>query len=132
MFAKLFVLFVAVPVIELFILVQLGTWAGVWITLALVLATGLLGAALAKRQGGLVLRAIRHDLAGGRVPAEHLLDGLLILIGGVLLLTPGLLTDLTGALLMLPPTRTRMKAAIRRWLEARIRSGQVSYLVMMR
>jgi UPF0716 protein FxsA len=131
-FARLFVLFVAVPLVELAVLIQIGAWLGVWPTVGLVLLTGLVGASLARSQGGRVLRAIRAEVAVGRVPAQHLLDGLLILIGGILLLTPGLLTDIAGTLLMLPPTRARLRAALRRRLEDMIRSGRLDVSVLRR
>jgi len=132
LFGRLFLLFVAVPVIELAILVRLGGLIGFWATLGLVLATGVAGASLAKWQGLRVVRGIQAELAVGRMPAARLLDGLLILVGGILLLTPGLLSDVAGILLLAPPTRNRVKAALGRRMEGMIRSGQVSVVSLVR
>lgn len=132
MFARLLVLFVAVPLVEMALLVRLGTWIGFWPTVGLVLATGAAGAALARQQGMRVIRRIQAEMAVGQMPAAHLLDGLLILIGGVLLLTPGVLTDLTGLLLLAPFSRKRLKAALRGRLERMIRSGRVNITTIVR
>lgn len=129
---RLFLLFVAVPLIELAILVRLGTAVGFWPTLALVLATGAIGAVLARQQGMQVVRGIQAELAVGRMPAARLLDGVLVLAGGILLLTPGLLTDVAGLLLLAPPSRKRVKAALQRRMEGMVRSGQVSVTTLIR
>jgi UPF0716 protein FxsA len=132
MLKKLLLLFIAVPLLELLILVKLGTVVGFWPTVGLVLLTGTVGAMLAKSQGMRVLRGIQSELAVGRVPAARLLDGLLILIGGIVLLTPGLLTDIAGLLLLFPPTRNRLKRPLRRKLEGMARSGRVSFVTRIR
>jgi UPF0716 protein FxsA len=103
--ARLFLLFTLVPLVELWLLLRLGRILGPGPTVALVLVTGLVGAFLARREGGRVLRRWREDLAMGRLPEEGLASGLLVLIGGVLLVTPGVLTDLVGLLLLVPGTR---------------------------
>jgi UPF0716 protein FxsA len=131
-FGRLFFLFVAVPLVEMALLVRLGTWFGFWPTVGLVLATGALGAALARQQGVRIVRRIQAELAVGQMPAAHLLDGLLILIGGILLLTPGVLTDLAGLLLLAPPSRKRLKAALRGRMEGMIRSGRVNVTTIVR
>lgn len=132
MFARLLFVFVAIPLLELAILVWLGSRIGFLPTITIVLVTGALGALLARSQGGRILREIRAELGAGRVPAARLLDGLLILIGGISLLTPGLLSDVFGFALLLPPTRNRIK----RWLRARfewmVRSGNVSFTMLLR
>ncbi|HEX6939081.1 MAG TPA: FxsA family protein [Longimicrobiales bacterium] len=125
MLAKLFFLFIAIPMLELAILVKLGTIVGFWPTIGVVLLTGALGSWLARRQGGQVLREIQAELRAGRMPAAHLLDGVMILIGGVLLLTPGLLSDVCGLALLFPPTRAWCKRIVRRRLERMIASGRV-------
>lgn len=131
-FGRLFLLFVLVPLVELAILVRLGTLVGFWPTLALVLTTGALGAVLARQQGLQVIRGIQAELAVGQMPAARLVDGLLVLIGGILLLTPGLLTDVAGLLLLAPFSRRRMKAALQKRLEGMVRSGQVSVTTLIR
>ena len=127
MLGKLLLLFIAVPLLELAILVKLGSVFGFWPTITLVFVTGTLGALLARSQGTQVLRAIQTELSVGRMPTARLLDGLLVLIGGIVLLTPGLLTDITGLLLLLPPSRAWFKRILQRKLEGMIRSGQVNF-----
>jgi UPF0716 protein FxsA len=111
MFLRLLLLFTIVPLVELFLLVKLGTVVGVGPTVALVIFTGVLGAWLARQQGLGVLRRLSEDLAVGRLPAEALIDGLLILIAGAVLLTPGLLTDALGFLLLVPKSRAVVRKA---------------------
>lgn len=120
MLARLALLFVTVPLAELAILVWVGRRMGLLPTVALVVLTGIVGAALARRQGLATLGRFRAALDAGRLPHHELVDGLLILVAGALLLAPGLLTDLTGLLLLIPPVRRlvreRAMAAIgRRW-----------------
>ena len=104
MFVRLLILFTVVPLIELALLIKLGNLIGLWPTISIVIVTGVLGAALARNQGTRTVVAIRAELAEGRAPTESLLNGLLILVGGVVLLTPGLLTDLLGFSLLIPLT----------------------------
>lgn len=109
---KLFLLFALVPVAEIYVLVSVGGVLGVMPTIALVLLTALVGASLARMQGLATLMKIRASLDQGFMPAEELLDGVLIFLAGVVLLTPGFLTDITGLLILLPITRNVFK----RWL----------------
>jgi len=102
---KLLALFTIVPALELFLLLQIGSWLGPLPTLLLVLLTGAVGAWFAKREGLGLLQQLRSDLSMGIPPAERLVEGALVLVGGVLLVTPGVLTDLTGLTLVLPWTR---------------------------
>ncbi len=125
MFAQLLTLFVVVPFVELYILIELGSRIGVAATLGIVIITGIVGAYLAKYEGLYVLRRIQMELASGSMPADALFDGVLVLIGGVLLLTPGILTDATGFLLLLPGSRGVFKMYIKRWIERKIQSGQM-------
>jgi UPF0716 protein FxsA len=101
----LFVLFIVVPLIEIYVLIQVGQVIGPWWTIALLIADSLLGTWLIKREGARAWRALRTALDSGRMPARELADGGLILIGGTLMLTPGFVTDLFGILLILPFTR---------------------------
>lgn len=120
MLARLALLFVTVPLAELALLVWVGRRMGLVPTVALVVATGLAGAALARWQGLATLARFRAALDAGRLPHGELVDGTLILVAGAVLLTPGLLTDVAGFLLLVPPVRRlvreRTMAAIgRRW-----------------
>lgn len=129
MLARLFLLFVLVPIVELAILVQLGRTVGLWPTLLLVVVTGAAGAALTRAQGMRTLLAAQAEVARSGIPGQALLDGLSILVGGAFLLTPGLLTDVLGFSLLLPVSRRWIQGRARRWLERQIRAGrmQVSF-----
>ncbi len=121
MFARLLILFTVVPLIELALLIKLGNRIGLWPTIFIVIATGVLGAALARSQGTQVIGAIRAEVAEGRPPTESLINGLLVLVGGVVLLTPGLLTDLLGFSLLIPFTRNwfkkKLQSRLRKYAE---------------
>lgn len=116
--AQLFLLFTLVPLAELWLLLVLGRQVGLVPTLTLVVFTGALGAWLARSQGLRAFEAVQAELDSGRMPTTSLLDGLMILIAGAVLLTPGLLTDVFGFLLLAPLTRTwirhRLAAALKR------------------
>jgi UPF0716 protein FxsA len=122
---KLFLLFTAVPLVDLWVLLQIGRALGFWSTVALVVATGLVGAWLAKAEGLRVLRDWQRALAEGRLPDEGVLSGALVLAGGILLVTPGVLTDALGLLLLVPPTRRVAAAGLRRWLRRQIDAGRI-------
>ena len=112
MFFRLLLLFTAIPLIELAILVEIGSRVGLAATIALVVFTGVLGAWLAKNQGLRTLRRLQRELQQGRMPTDALLDGLMILIAGAVLLTPGLLTDLFGFTLLVPASREAVRRAV--------------------
>ncbi len=117
MFFKLLILFIAIPLLELALLIKIGTLIGTFNTILLILITGILGAALTKQQGLGVITRIREDMALGRVPSDELFNGVCILVGGFLLLTPGLLTDALGFSLLIPTARQVIKKYLRYKLE---------------
>lgn len=119
MLGKLLLLFTVVPVAELYLLITIGQNLGAELTIAIVLITGLLGASLAKREGGRVLRNWQEATARGEIPKDGVTSSLLVLVGGVLLVTPGVLTDITGLLLLIPWSRRFVADIIRRRLESR-------------
>ncbi len=119
----LFLAFTVVPLLELYLLIGIGRQVGVLPTLGMVLVSGLAGAWLAKREGRRVLRDWRAATAQGRLPEEGILSGALVLAGGVLLVTPGVLTDVLGFLLLIPVTRRFIAARLRRGLERRMQAG---------
>lgn len=121
----LVLVFIGVPLLELYLLLWLGTLIGFWPTLGIAVATGAVGSALAKREGLKVWREWRAALDELRPPAYGVVEALLVLVGGVLLITPGVLTDLTGLLLLVPPVRRRVAAYVRRRVDARIGAGQL-------
>jgi len=112
MFIRLLFLFTVAPLIELFLLVKLGDAIGFWPTVALVVTTGAVGAILTRMEGMRVLRQAQADFQQGRVPTDRLLDGLLILIAGAVLLTPGLITDALGFFLLVPPGRRLVRTLV--------------------
>lgn len=115
LFPALLGLFFLMPLAELAILLWSARNIGFWWTLLACIATAVAGSALARWQGARVLRAAQESLARGEMPADAILDGVCLLVGGVLLLTPGFLTDVFGFVLLLPPSRALLKAGIRRW-----------------
>ncbi|MCU0694281.1 MAG: FxsA family protein [Polyangiaceae bacterium] len=119
----LLLLFVVVPLTELYLLLAIGSQIGFWPTLWIVLVTGVLGASLAQREGLRVFDNYRQALSQGRMPAEGIVGGMLVLVGGVLLVAPGVLTDLTGLFLLFPPTRRFVAARIQRMLASKLDEG---------
>lgn len=121
MLLKLFLAFTLIPVIELTLLIKIGTAIGVFNTLLLVILTGFAGAYLARAQGFQTMLRVRERLQRGETPAEDLIDAVIIFVAGIVLLTPGLLTDISGLLLLLPATRTPFKRWLRvqfdRWMQ---------------
>ncbi len=115
---KLFLAFTVIPTLELYLLVQVGARIGVLATIFIVLGTGMLGAWLAKLEGLNTLNKIREALQVGEVPTDELIEGVLILVAGVVLITPGFLTDLAGLTLLFPLTRY----PIREWVKSRFQA----------
>lgn len=111
-FLTLAALFVLVPLTEIFLLLKLSSLVGLWTTLGIVLLTGFAGATLAKWQGARAWRAVRVSMRAGRMPSNELFDGFCILCAGLLMLTPGLLTDCAGFLLLIPPFRVSVRKSL--------------------
>ncbi len=114
---RLILLFTLVPALELALLIEVGSRIGTAATIGLIIATGVLGAALARQQGLHVLGRIQAELSEGRLPASSLVDGVIVLIAGALLVTPGILTDVVGFLCLVPGFRSLVKARLRRRFE---------------
>ncbi len=110
------ILFIAVPVIEIGLFVQVGGMIGLWPTLAVVILTAVLGTALLRHQGLDTLRRVQDSLAQDRLPVAEMFDGLCLLMAGALLLTPGFMTDAFGFLLFVPPFRAAAAQAIGRYV----------------
>ena len=110
----LVLIFIVVPIVELYVIIQVGGLIGVWPTLALLFADAVLGSLLLRHQGRGAWRRFNQALAERRFPGREVADGLMIAIGGTLLLTPGFVTDLFGVLLLLPPTRAVVRRGIMR------------------
>lgn len=110
---------------ELALLLRIGDIVGPWTTLGIVVLTGLLGATLARLEGLRVAIRIQEDLHEGRMPAPYILDGVMILIAGAVLITPGFITDTAGFLLLIPPFRLFIKQWVKRMIEKRIRKDAI-------
>ena len=119
MLGRLFLLFTLVPALELWLLITIGGWLGPLPTLGLVVATGLAGAALAKREGFRVLRSWQEAGARGELPKDGIISSALVLVGGVLLVTPGVVTDIVGLTLLIPGARRFAAKQIKARLEKR-------------
>jgi UPF0716 protein FxsA len=108
----LVLLFIVVPIAELAVLIQVGQLIGVWWTILLLVADALLGSWLLKTQSRAAWRRFNEALANGRVPHREVIDGVLVIFGGVLLLTPGFITDIFGLLFLFPPTRVLLRGIL--------------------
>ena len=130
MLLKLFLAFTIIPIIEIYLLIEIGSMFGALTAVALVILTGFLGAFLARMQGMQTLYRIQESLREGRMPSGELLDALLIGIAGLVLLTPGFLTDSAGFLLLIPATRNSIKYWLRRQIELRYRSNRPEDIII--
>ena len=122
----LIVLFLVVPILEVWLIVQVGQTIGGWPTFTLLVVESLLGGWLVRREGRRAWRGLQTSLQGGRLPGRELADAALLLVGGTLLLTPGFLTDVLGFLLVLPFTRPVLRRVLLRLLARRLRRRPTS------
>lgn len=125
MLFKLFLAFTLIPVIELYFLIKIGTVIGGFNTVLLVIFTGFAGAWLARMEGMHTMMQVRRNLDQGIMPREELLDALIIFCAGAVLITPGLLTDAAGLLLLWPVTRRRFKLYLRRKIDDMIQNRDI-------
>ena len=128
MFLRLFILFTLVPIIELAILIEIGSRIGTFHTIMLIITTGIVGALLAQSQGLAVIRKMQEEISFGRPPSGELFDGLFVLVGGVLLITPGIVTDIIGFILLLPATRNFIKQWFVRKVQNGISRGETDFI----
>lgn len=126
-FTKLLILFVIIPVTELYILIEVGKRIGSLTTISIIIFTGILGAYLVKNQGFMILKKIQNDLNDGIMPGDSLIQGAIILAGGILLLTPGFVTDTVGFIFLIPVSRNVIKKYLLKWLKGKIEKGNVYY-----
>lgn len=117
--AILVALFIVVPIVELYVIIQIGSAIGVWPTIALLLADAVLGSLLLRHQGRGAWQRFNAALAERRFPGREVADGLLIAVGGTLLLTPGFVTDILGAIFLIPPTRAIVRRLLRGYMGKR-------------
>lgn len=128
MLFRLFLAFSLIPLIEIYLLVKAGSFIGAETTIIIVLLSGFAGAWLARQQGMSVMNKVRADMAHGVPPTGQLVDGMLILVAGAVLLTPGFVTDACGIALLIPPVRARIKEFLRRKMEESVRNGNVTII----
>lgn len=123
MLLRLLLLFTLVPIGELMVLIELGEAIGLGPTLLLIFVTGIVGAALARREGTRTWLQVQQELSRGELPADSLLHGLMVLVAGAFLVTPGVLTDIAGFLLLFGPVRAKLVERVRAWLRRQVRQG---------
>lgn len=123
----LLALFVTVPLIELTLLLQVGEHLGFFPTLALVIVTGIVGATLARSQGWRVWNDAEREMQGGRLPADALIDGMILLVAGALLVTPGILTDIVGFSCLVPTLRLKLREHLRTRFQAAAEEGRAAF-----
>ncbi len=126
-FTKLLILFVIVPVTELYILIEVGKKIGSLTTIGIIILTGIIGAYLVKGQGFMILKKIQNDLNEGIMPGDSLIQGAIILVGGIFLLTPGFVTDVIGFIFLIPVSRGVVKKYLLKWLKGKIKEGNFYY-----
>ncbi len=125
MLLKIILLLTITPLVELLVLLRIAELTSFSFTAALVIGTGIAGGILAKMEGVRVLGVIRRELDNGRLPGDALLDGAMILFAGALLLTPGVITDAVGFILLVPPARSVLKKYLKRKLQKMLTDGRV-------
>ena len=128
---RLPLLFIAVPAVELILLIEIGQRIGTLATIGLIVGTGIVGASLARQQGISTFARLRKDLEAGRLPAEPIVDGVLILVAAAVLITPGVLTDLVGFLCLVPACRRLIKRSLKRRFERAMRKGTAGVIVTL-
>ena len=122
----LLIAFIVMPFIELSLLLKIHEHVGTMYTLSIVIMTGIIGAFLAKAQGIMIISKIQREVAQGRMPAPYLIDGVMILIAGILLITPGLITDTVGFSLLIPPIRYSIRMYMRKIIEKKLNNGSMN------
>ena len=122
---KLILLLTAVPLLELYVLVRLAAWRGFFVTVLVIFATGAIGAVLARMQGLLVIGKIQSELSQGKLPADSVLEGVMVLVAAALLVTPGILTDSAGFILLVPAGRRLVIQVVKSWLKKKMEQGRV-------
>lgn len=126
LFRWLLLFILVVPALEIGIFIWAGGYIGTWWVIGLIVITGIMGAALAKKQGLETLNQARTQMSSGQAPAEQIFDGICILIGAIVLLTPGFITDAIGFLLLIPVTRTPIKRWLRNVLQTMLDKGTIT------
>jgi UPF0716 protein FxsA len=129
MLLKLFLAFTLIPFSELYLLIKIGYYLGAFNTILVVIVTGLLGAYLAKLQGIKTMMRVRESMNRGELPAEEMLDALLIFVAGIVLLTPGFITDLAGLAILIPNIRSLFKQWLRKKFDKWISENKTNIMI---
>jgi len=122
---RLILIFIVVPLIEILLLIEIGSRIGALYTIFIIILTGILGASMMRQQGFTIIRNIQRDLSLGRMPTGELINGALVLVGGIVLLTPGFFTDAVGFILLVPATRALIRKKIQLLIRRKIESGDI-------
>ncbi|UCD71526.1 MAG: FxsA family protein [Syntrophobacterales bacterium] len=122
---RLILIFIVVPLIEILLLIEIGSRIGALNTIFIIILTGILGGYMMRQQGFTIIRNIREDLSQGRMPTGELINGTLVLVGGIVLLTPGFFTDALGFILLIPATRRFILKRIQILIQRKIESGDI-------
>lgn len=125
MLGRLILLFLLTPAVELALLIQVDQFIGFWPTVGLIIVTGIVGSHLARREGLSTWQRLNDRLRRGDLPGAELADGVIILVAGALLITPGILTDVIGFLGLVPFTRRRIRRAVMRWFQRKMEKGSM-------
>ncbi len=125
MFFKLFLILAVIPVIELALLIKVGSIIGTINTISIVILTAIIGAYMVKLEGLGVMSRIQANMQEGIFPAEELINGMMILVAGALLLTPGFFTDVIGFSMVIPVSRNFLKRIVRRYIDKKMSSGEI-------
>ncbi|NMB26817.1 MAG: FxsA family protein [Tissierellia bacterium] len=126
---KLVLLLILTPILDLYVLVKVSQTMGLGSTILLVILTGVAGYYLARSEGRIIIRNINREMSQGNVPGDELLTGFCILVGGFLLLMPGIVTDIVGITMVLPGTRNAYKQYIRKYLQRMINKGYTNIII---
>lgn len=122
---RLILIFIIVPLMEILLLIEIGSRIGTLNTISIIIVTGILGGYMMRQQGFAILTNIRMNLSQGRMPTGELINGALVLVGGILLLTPGFFTDAVGFVLLIPTTRGLVRKKIQLLIQRKIESGDI-------
>ena len=117
MFRILFLLFIAIPIVEIAVLIQVGEVFGLWPTVGIVIASAWLGAKYVRQQGLATMQSVQNKMANGELPSTEIVTGLMLLIAGVLLVTPGFVTDIFGLLLLIPQVRAMLAKSVQQHMK---------------
>ncbi len=122
---RLVLIFIVVPLIEILLLIEIGSRIGAFNTILVIVLTAIVGASMMRQQGFTIMRNIQRDLSQGRMPTGELINGALVLVGGIVLLTPGFFTDAVGFILLIPATRGFIRKKIQLLIRRKIESGDI-------